>query len=69
VDWSAVRRSLREVGAVSFRLDQLPAGQVRFSVWLPGGAASRLVQADGDSESAAVRNCLARCRGQLVAER
>lgn len=69
VNWSVVRRSLQEMGATGFKLDFLPAGRARFSVWLPGGAGQRLVQADGDTEAVAVRDCLARARGQLVAGR
>jgi hypothetical protein len=64
VDWAATRKKLQELGAVSFRLDQLPAGRARFQVWLPTQAAA--VQADGASEADAVRDCLDRARTQVA---
>jgi len=65
VDWAATRKRLQDLGAVGFRLDQLPAGGARFQVWLPGRPAA--VQADGASEADAVRDCLERARTQLAA--
>lgn len=67
VDWAATRKKLQELGAVSFRLDQLPAGRARFQVWLPDQSAA--VQADGASESEAVRDCLDRARTRMVTNR
>lgn len=67
VDWAATRKRLQEMGAVSFRLDQLPDGGARFQVWLPAQASA--VQADGASEADAVRDCLARARTQVASSR
>lgn len=67
LDWAVTRRKLQDVGAVSFRLDQLPSGRSRFSVWLK--SSSSPIQADGASETEAVRDCLERAKTQFAMSR
>ncbi len=71
VDWTATRRQLAELGAVRFGLEQLAGGKVRFSCLLKGsaGEAEALVQADGPTESAAVRDCLEQARRRVARKR
>ena len=69
LDWASTRRQLAEVGAVRFGLENLVGGKVRFSCWLPSnGDAPTLVQAEGNSEVEAVRDCLDQARRRLVSK-
>jgi hypothetical protein len=69
-DWNAVQRRLAELGAVSSRVDRLPAGACRFVCWLADRARpdrTHCVEAQADSEGGAVRLGLQRAaqwRGQ-----
>ncbi|MFM7148948.1 MAG: hypothetical protein ACKO23_03810 [Gemmataceae bacterium] len=67
LDWTVARKQMTEMGVVRFQLEHLNSGGARFSCWLRGDS-SRMVQADGDSESEAVQTCLERAR-QHVANR
>lgn len=64
LDWAVVRHKLQDMRAVSFRLDNLPAGRVRFSIWMK--ATDTPIQADGSSEGEAVRGCLERAKTQFA---
>jgi hypothetical protein len=59
-DWGDTRARLRELGAVRFQLERLPAGGYRFACWLPRGAGHECLDAQAASEGEAIRLCLER---------
>jgi hypothetical protein len=63
-DWSATRRALQELGAVSFQLDRLPGGAHQFVCLLPTADPEKphRVEAHGATEAEAVRRALDEAR-------
>jgi hypothetical protein len=62
LDWNAVHRRLRELGALSSQLQKVPEGGYRFTCLLPTAHPERTqrIEAHATSESEAARLALAR---------
>jgi|GEM_PF-3002992 len=63
VDWTTVRRQMRDLGVKSFQQDDLPGGKSRLTCQLQlANGTTTVVEGLGTSEKEAVENCLNKIR-------